>query len=68
MTEEKIARINALAKKSRAEGLTDAEQKEQAALRREYIEAMKASLKRQLDNPIVIDPDGRSHRLRREKK
>ena len=68
MTEEKIARINALAKKSRAEGLTDAEQKEQAALRREYIEVMKASLKSQLDNTIVIDPDGRSHRLRREKK
>ena len=40
MTDEKIARINALAKKSRTpEGLTAEEKAEQASLRREYIDA-----------------------------
>ena len=37
MTDEKIARINALAKKAKTEGLTDAEKKEQQALRAEYV-------------------------------
>lgn len=45
MTNEKIARINELARKSRAQGLTEQERAEQAALRREYIDAMKRSLK-----------------------
>ncbi len=67
MTEEKIARINALAKKSRtAEGLTAAEKEEQAALRREYIDSMKASLSAQLDNTIVIDEQGRPSRLKKK--
>ena len=66
MTDEKIARINALAKKSRAGGLTEAEQAEQAALRREYIDAMKRSLKAQLDNTVVIDEYGNHRRLRRQ--
>ena len=34
--EEKIARINALARKAKAEGLTDGEREEQAQLRRDY--------------------------------
>ena len=51
MTKEKIARINELAKKSRTEeGLTEAEKAEQAALRLEYIDEMKQSLRSQLDN------------------
>ena len=45
ITDEKIARINALAQKSRTpEGLTEAEKAEQAVLRREYVDAVKASL------------------------
>ena len=39
MTDEKIARINALAKKAKTEGLTDAEKKEQQELRAEYVDA-----------------------------
>ncbi len=59
MTQEKIARINELARKSRTEeGLTAAEKEEQAALRREYIDAMKNSLRMQLENTDVIDEDG----------
>lgn len=64
MTEEKIRRISELAKKSRTEaGLTEEEKAEQAALRREYIDAMKQSLKAQLDNTVVIDPNGKPRRL-----
>ena len=50
ITDEKVARINELARKSRtAEGLTEEEKAEQAALRREYVDAVKASLAGHLD-------------------
>ena len=58
MTEEKIARINVLYKKSKAEGLTEEEKKEQAALRQEYIVSVRQNLKAQLDNVDVIEKDG----------
>lgn len=58
MTEEKIKRINELAKKSKTEGLTDAEKEEQAALRREYIDGFKRNLEAQLDNTYILRPDG----------
>lgn len=67
MTQETIARINALAKKSRTEGLTDAEKAEQAHLRREYIDAMKASLRSQLDSTTVIDADGNETKLKQKR-
>ena len=41
MTDEKVKRINELYHKSKAEGLTDAERKEQKILRQEYIDAFK---------------------------
>ena len=63
MTDEKIARINELAKKSKAEGLTDAEKAEQQALRAEYVAGFRRSLKAQLDNTVVINPDGSSYKL-----
>ena len=55
MTDEKIARINALAKKAREEGLTEEEKAEQFTLRREFIDGMKASLKAQLDCIELVD-------------
>lgn len=67
MTDEKIARINELAKKSKAEGLTPAEQAEQKVLRAEYITGFRQSLKSQLDNTVVLNPDGTSYRLRQKK-
>ncbi len=63
MTDEKIARINALAKKAKTEGLTDAEKAEQKALRAEYVAGFRKSLKAQLDNTVVINPDGTSYKL-----
>lgn len=58
MTDEKIKRINLLAKKAKEGGLTEDEKKEQAALRDEYVRAMRASLKSQLDNAYIKNPDG----------
>lgn len=64
ITEETIARINALARKSRTtEGLTEAEKAEQAALRREYVDAVKESLQGQLDHTTIVEPDGTRHKL-----
>ncbi len=58
MTEEKIARINELYHKSKAEGLTLVEKDEQAMLRAEFIAAIKNNVKTQLDNVDVQRPDG----------
>ncbi|AHM56284.1 hypothetical protein EAL2_c09850 [Peptoclostridium acidaminophilum DSM 3953] len=55
VTEEKIARINYLAKKSKDQGLTDAEKQEQAKLRAEYVSAVKANLKSQLDSIKIVE-------------
>lgn len=49
MEQYKLDRINALAKKAREEALNPAEKEEQAALRREYIDAYRKNLKAQLD-------------------
>ncbi len=58
MTQDKIDRINALARKQKAEGLTEEEKAEQAALRREYIDSFKRDLERQLNNMSIVEPDG----------
>lgn len=58
MNEEKLNRINELARKSKAEGLTEAEKREQADLRREYIEAVRRNLRGQLDNIDIREKDG----------
>lgn len=63
MTEDKIKRINELARKQKAEGLTDEEKEEQAKLRREYIEAYKRSLISQLENTYVVDDKGNKQKL-----
>ncbi len=68
MTKEKIARINALAAKSKTpEGLTAAEKAEQKALRSEYVAEVRQSLKAQLDHTSVQEPDGTVHRLQPKK-
>jgi len=66
MTEEKIKRINELAKKSKAEGLTAQEIEEQKVLRREYIDSFKASLEGQLNSIVVLEEDGSKHKLNKK--
>ena len=64
ITQEKIDRINALARKSKTpEGLTTDEREEQKKLRAEYVAAFKQSLVSQLDNTYVLRPDGTKEKL-----
>ena len=58
MTKEKIDRINELYHKSKAEGLTEEELKEQKALRSEYIMAIRGSMRSQLNNIDIQEADG----------
>ena len=58
LNEAQIKRINELARKAKAEGLTAQEAKEQAELRREYIEAIRSNLCGQLNNIDIQEKDG----------
>ena len=58
MTEEKISRINELYRKSKAEGLTEAEKKEQDLLRKEFIASVRGVVKAQLNNIDMVQEDG----------
>lgn len=66
MTQEKINRINELARKQKAEGLTEEEKAEQYKLRREYIDAYKQSLISQLENTYILEPDGTKRKVGRK--
>lgn len=68
MEQAKIDRINELARKSRAEGLSEEEQQEQQALRREYIDAMKNSLHTTLKNTVIVRPDGTRQKVEKRDK
>ena len=56
MDQQKIARINELYRK--AEGLTEAEKKEQKILRTEYMDSVKRNLRSQLNNIDIEEKDG----------
>lgn len=68
--DEKIARINVLYRKSKAEGLNEEEKEEQQALRRAYIDSVRNSLRGQLNNIDIEREDGTIENLgdRRKKK
>ncbi len=66
MTEEKIKRINELARKQKSIGLTEEEKQEQYVLRREYIESFKQSLIGQLENTYIVEPDGTKRKVTRK--
>lgn len=55
VNDEMIKRINELAHKMKAEGLTDEEKVEQAELRQKYVDAFKTSLRAQLDSIEIVD-------------
>ena len=56
--DEVIARINALAHKAKAEGLTEEETAERDKLRRIYIDSVVGNLKGQLEHTTIVYPDG----------
>ena len=60
MDQKKIDRINELARKAKAEGLTEEEQK---VLRQEYLDAIMGNLRRELDNTYIVDEHGNKRKL-----
>ena len=67
MVQEKLDRINELARLSKTRPLTDAEKQEQAALRQEYIMEIRASFGAILDNTVIERPDGTREYLKDKK-
>ena len=64
--DEVIARINQLAHIARERELTEEETDERAALRRIYIDSVKANLVGQLDNTYILQPDGTKKKIQRK--
>ncbi len=57
LSKEKLGRINELAKKAKAEGLTEAELKEQKELREEYLKTFRKSFRQRLENIEITYTD-----------
>lgn len=66
MEREKIQRINDLARLSRERGLTPEEAAERDALRREYVDAWRESVRQTLESVRVKQPDGSLTPLRKK--
>ena len=64
MNQKKLDRINELAHKAKAEGLTEEEIRERDILRREYIDSVVGNLRDTLDNTYVVDEDGNKRKLK----
>ena len=67
MTQELLNRINFLSKKSREEGLTDAEKQEQAELRAQYIKEFRQGVMNTLDNVYIMDENGNKRKIEKKK-
>lgn len=65
MEKSRIDRINELARKQKSVGLTEEEKKEQAVLRKEYLEAYHNSLENQLKNLVIQYPDGTKKKVQK---
>ena len=67
MDQKQIDRINELARKAKTpEGLTEWEEAERAALRREYVDSVLGSLRGQLDNTYIVDEKGQKRKLKKK--
>ena len=67
MDQRQIDRINELARKAKSpEGLTEWEEMERAALRRQYIDSVLGSLRGQLDHTYLVDERGKKRKLRKK--
>lgn len=64
MKQEKIDRINELARKAKAEGLTEEEVLERDRLRREYVAAFRENLVAQLEATYIVDEKGNKRKLK----
>ena len=67
MTQDKIDRINELARKQKTEeGLTDEERLEQQKLRSEYINSIKRNLSLQLESTVIVDEKGNKRKMQKK--
>lgn len=67
MDQKQIDRINELARKAKAPGgLTEWEEAERAALRREYIDSVLGNLQGQLNNTYLVDEQGNKRKLKKK--
>lgn len=58
LSKEKLNRINELSAKAKAGNLTEAEAKERTALRQEYLDTFRATMRDTIENVKVIDEAG----------
>ncbi len=58
LSKEKIARINELSKRKKMGTLTEAEAKEQSALRKEYLDSFRNNFRGTIENVQIIDAAG----------
>lgn len=65
--EELIRRINELSKKSKTEGLNEAEKAEQARLRAEYIKKFRQGMENALSNVYIVDEKGNKKKVQKKK-
>ncbi len=66
MEQQKLDRINELARKAKTEILTDEEKAEQQQLRQEYIESYRKSLRSILENTVIVDQEGNRTKVRKK--
>ena len=67
MTPEAIQRINELARKAKAQGITPEEAQEQKRLRQEYLDSVRKNLVSQLENKSILEPDGTKKKVQKKK-
>jgi uncharacterized protein YnzC (UPF0291/DUF896 family) len=58
MSDEKIKRINELARKAKEQGLSEAEAQEQKKLRKEFLEEFRANFRKDMDKIEIVEKDG----------
>lgn len=63
MNQQKIDRINELARKSKSVGLTEEEKAEQTVLRNEYRQSVVGNLRAELNNTYIMTPDGKKRKV-----
>lgn len=58
LSNEKLARINELSAKAKQGTLTEEEAKERTALRKEYLDTFRATMRETIENVKVVDEQG----------
>jgi uncharacterized protein YnzC (UPF0291/DUF896 family) len=58
LSKEKLERISELSRKSKSIGLSIEEAKEQSALRKEYLETFRTTMRDTIESVKVVDPEG----------